>query len=351
MTLQPITLVRKEIRLLATVLAAAALLAAGAAAASDGDRRPGGNPQSPVPVFVLDKGRFRTFDAPGTRGNEGVDVNVRGQVVGAYIGGDDRSHAFVRDKRGHVTLFDYPGATTTFVAKINNRGQTVGSAFVPTPSEPLGERAAYLRSPDGTFTTISVPGAVTGTTSAIGLDDRGRVVGDYMKPDGSIHGYLWEKGRFVTTTIDGPEGTGASVFGLNDRGQMVGIYQPRGTAGFQGFLLEKGKYRIIKDPRLPFTVPFDINDHGRVVGVVTDVAAPLDAATDLHGFLLRAGAERKLTRIDVPGAPRTAAFGIDDHGRVAGLYENPNAAPSAQRDSANATMDAPSGLLGAGEGR
>jgi hypothetical protein len=250
----------------------------------------------------------------------------------------------VRDKRGRVTHFDYPGARTTFVAKINDRGQTVGSAFVPTPSEPLGERAAYLRSQDGTFTTISVPDAVTGTTSAIGLDDRGRVVGDYMNPHGSIHGYLWEKGRFVTTTVDGPEGTGASLFGLNDRGQMLGIYQPRGTPGFQGFLLDKGRYRIIKAPRLPFTVPFDINDRGRVLGVVTDVAAPLDAATDLHGFLLRAGADRKLTRIDVPGAPRTAAFGIDDRGRVAGLYENLNAAPTTQRDNANAAMDALSGL-------
>jgi hypothetical protein len=341
------TLVRKEIRLVATVLGAAALLAAGAAAASDGDRRPGGNPQSPVPVFVLDKERFTSLDPPGTRGNEAVDVNVRGQVAGTYIGRDELSHAFVRDKRGRVTLFDYPGAGATFVSKINNRGQIVGNAFVPTSSEPQGDRA-YLRAPNGTFTTISVPGAVT--TQAHGLDDRGRVVGDYITADGSIYGYLWRKGRFVTTSIDGPEGTATSLRGLNDRRQMVGIYQPRGTAGFQGFLLDKGKYRIIKDARFPFTAPLDINDHGRVVGLVTD-AIPLDAATDLHGFLLRAGAESKLTRIDVPGAPRTAAFGIDDRNRVAGLYENPNAAPSAQRDSANAAMEALSGLPTAGEGR
>jgi hypothetical protein len=67
-----------------------------------------------------------------------------------------------------------------------------------------------------------------------------------------------------------------------------------------------------------------------VVGLVTD-AIPLAAATELHGFLLRAGAEGKLTRIDVPDAPGTAAFGIDDRGRIAGPYENPNAVPAARR--------------------
>jgi hypothetical protein len=341
------TLVRKEIRLVAAALGTAALLAAGAGAASDGDRRPGGNPRSPVPVFVLDKGGFTTFDPPGTQGNEVVDINVRGQVAGTFIDRDGTNRGFVRNKHGRVKQFEYPGARATFVNKINDRGQIVGNAFVPTPSEPQGQRA-YLRAPNGTFTTISVPGAVT--TQTIGLDDQGRIVGDYTNADGSIHGYLWKKGRFVTTTIEGPEGTGATLTGLNDRGQMVGVYQPRGTTGLQGFLLDKGKYRIIKDPRFPFTVPFDINDRGRVVGFVTD-AFPLGAGTDLHGFLLRAGAERKLTRIDVPAAPRTAAFGIDDRNRIAGLYENPNAVPTAQRNSADAAMDALAGLLAAGERR
>jgi uncharacterized membrane protein len=308
-----------------TLATATLLLATGVAAASDGARGDG-HPRSPVPVFLLEKGRFTTFDAPGTQANEVVDVNSRGQVAGTYVGQDGTNHGFVRDKRGRVTLFDYPGASATFVNKINRVGQIVGAVLVPTPSEPQGQRA-YLRSPDGSFRTISVPGAVV--TQAIGLDDRGRVVGDYTMADGSFHGYLWQGGRFVTTSIEGPEGRGATLTGLNDRGQIVGVYQPRGTAGLHGFLLDKGVYRVIRDSRFAFTVPFDISDRGRIVGLVTD-AFPLDAATELHGFLLRSWAGSAMTRIDVPGAPRTAVFGIDDRGRIVGLYENPNARTAAQ---------------------
>ena len=62
-------------------------------------------------------------------------------------------------------------------------------------------------------------------------------------------------------------------------------------------------------------------------------------ATEVHGFVTdRAGGP--LTRIDVPGAPATVASGIDDRGRIAGLYLNPNAAPGAASGSPPATSPA-----------
>lgn len=301
-----------RMRLLAIGLGSAVLLAAGAATASGGDRRPVDDPSSPVPVFVLEKGRYTTFDPPGRQANELVDVNSRGVVAGTFIDLDDTTNrGFLRDKRGRVTRFDYPGASSTFVNKINDRGQIVGRAKFGAGTDPADQRA-YLRGRDGRFTTIRVPGAVT--TQAIGIDDRGRIVGDYTDADGFFHGYLWEKGRVVATGIDGPEGSGATLTGINDRGQMVGVYQARGTTGLQGFVLDKGVYRTFKDPRLAFTVPLDIDDRGQVVGFTAD-ALPLPQATEAHGFLLRPGANQ-LTRIDVPGAPATLASGTDARGRI-----------------------------------
>ena len=36
------------------------------------------------------------------------------------------------------------------------------------------------------------------------------------------------------------------------------------------------------------------------------------------------------TPINVPGAPSTFAFGLNDRGQITGTYNNPNAAPSPQ---------------------
>jgi hypothetical protein len=64
-----------------------------------------------------------------------------------------------------------------------------------------------------------------------------------------------------------------------------------------------------------------VNDRGQIVGTVFDATV-----TPSHGFLLPMGAKGPFKQIDVPGAPRTAATGINDRGAIAGNYANPNAA-------------------------
>jgi probable HAF family extracellular repeat protein len=47
-------------------------------------------------------------------------------------------------------------------------------------------------------------------TQAIGINNRGQVVGEYVDGDGAIHGFRWDRG---VTTLDGPDdaaGTGAT---------------------------------------------------------------------------------------------------------------------------------------------
>jgi hypothetical protein len=286
-------------------------------------------PTSMFPVFVLDKGRFTTFDTPGD-GTELVDVNTRDRVAGGYIDAQDRRRGFVRDKRGRVTLFDYPGAERrTFVNKINDLGQIVGNAFVPAPSDDEGRRA-YLRDPDGTFTTISVPGAVT--TQALGLDDRGRVVGDYLDQSGSYHGYLRKRGRF--TTIDFPGSTSTAITGLNDRGEMVGVYVDAHGAPHGVYRSTRGRIITIDAPGVINTVPFDVNARGQIVGFTAGGSLTELVFGTVHGFALMKGPRGPFTAVDVPGAPQTLASGIDNRGRIAGFYQNPKVAPAAQRSRA-----------------
>jgi hypothetical protein len=61
-------------------------------------------PRSRLPVFVLDKGRFTAFDAPGQEAAEFQRINNRGEIVGSYSKGRDAPLAgYLRDKRGRFT--------------------------------------------------------------------------------------------------------------------------------------------------------------------------------------------------------------------------------------------------------
>jgi probable HAF family extracellular repeat protein len=72
----------------------------------------------------------------------------------------------------------------------------------------------------GTFTPIEVPG-VTFTT-AIGINARGQVVGNFTDAMGARRGFLLDRGVF--TLIDVPGATASTVFGITDRGQIVGFF-------------------------------------------------------------------------------------------------------------------------------
>ncbi|MGP3914937.1 hypothetical protein [Nonomuraea sp. 10N515B] len=285
--------------------------------------RPGAGPRSPMPGFLLDRGRYTTFDPPET----GVrlfpaGINNRGQITGEYLGPGNES-GFLRDRRGKVTKVDLSGATATEVVKINDRGVITGaySRTVPFLSDPNGMAHGFLLD-RGKVTRIDVPGAVQ--TEAAGINDRRQVVGVFTDAGDTSHGFLWNKGRF--TTIDVPGAAYTEPIDVNDRGQIVGIYgEGPGTGPIHGFLWDKGRYTTIDVPGVPITIPFGINDHGQIVGSTLTDAATLAGA---RGFLLRNGVDGPVTPISFPGAPRTLATGINDRGQIVGAYENPNTAPS-----------------------
>jgi hypothetical protein len=117
----------------AVVVAALRVAMAGASARAQTMDASGTSPSSQSSctrvncVFVLDKGRFTAFDAPGPGPQYIVDINNPGEIAGAIreVVADEGFHGFLRDKRGRLTKIDVPGATE--VVKINDRGQIVGS--------------------------------------------------------------------------------------------------------------------------------------------------------------------------------------------------------------------------------
>ncbi len=101
-----------------------------------------------------------------------------------------------------------------------------------------------------------------------------------------------------------------SARGINVRSQVVGYYTgPSG--GFQGFLLNHGKYWTVNYPGAPNTLLSGINKHEAIVGYYDD-------GIFIHGFTLVHG---KFAAFDYPGASNTYASGIDDTGRIVGFYQ------------------------------
>jgi uncharacterized membrane protein len=133
--------------------------------------------------FLLDRGEATLIEVPGAVVTSPNGINDRGQVVGQYsdpAGYRDSidpeiQHGFVLS-RGVYTTFDAPGGPLTFPLGINNRGQIVGYGA----SDPAGTtlRGFLLRrGVKGPFTPIDFPGAPR--TLAADINDRGQIVGAY----------------------------------------------------------------------------------------------------------------------------------------------------------------------------
>lgn len=140
-------------------------------------------------------------------------INDRGQIVGfAFLAGGEQ--AFLREMNGEfVTLPPAPDNTSLQPNAINNHGDIVGSYG---PSQMHG---FVLRK--GDIVTVDFPGATF--TVCTGINNSGRITGQYLESDGSAHGFLWEDGNFIATFQvtgnNGPQNTFPRA--INDQGQVA----------------------------------------------------------------------------------------------------------------------------------
>ena len=126
----------------------------------------------------------------------------------------------------------------------------------------LGVTSKGLAGNDG-FTTIDFPGATF--SSAIGINSRGDIVGQYNTP-GRVHGYLWREGKFAP--IDVPGATFSLARGITPRGDIVGQYvDPKTGQSFlhHGYLLSAGSFTSFDFPGARETFGFGINPRGDIV--------------------------------------------------------------------------------------
>src|SRR5215472_171457 len=200
------------------------------------------------------------------------------------------------------TAINFPGGTRTRAVGLNDRGDIVGDYF-----DASGVQHAYLLS-QGTFTTIDPPGSIQ--TRGIAINNRGVIGGTFLDSNKVRHSYLLDQGNF--TIFDFPGATATFLQGMSNQ-QVVGAYSD--ARGLHGFLLSDGNFTTIDFPgAVGQTVAGDINERGQTVGNYED------ASGKLHGFLL---SNENFTTFDFPGAfSTTVPFGIAANGDIAGAYND-----------------------------
>jgi uncharacterized membrane protein len=265
---------------------------------------------------------FTSIDFPGalqTSSSAALwGINPEGDIVGAYNGSDGNVHGLLRTGDGAFTSLDVPGATFTYANGINACGDVVGG-YTSDPSFQVLH--SYLRR-SGEFITIDFPGAAF--SAAFGINGHGDVVGVYKSADNHRHGYLLSHGEF--TAVDFPGATFTSAEGISHRGEIVGFYSIDGNS-FHGFVRRAlwrkspeedrrsngSEFLSIGYPGATFTRASGVNVRGDIVGDYTG------ADGREHGYLLSRG---KFLPVDFPDAIFTRAYGINAHGEIVGDYQS-----------------------------
>lgn len=111
--------------------------------------------------------------------------------------------------------------------------------------------------------------------------------------------------------VDIPGATFSAVTAMNSRGTMVGFYQD--ASGQHAFLLNGSRLTTLDAPGDVASAAYDIDDAGRVVG------AFVGASGLPHGFLYARGVR---STIDFPGSSDSVTQGINSSGDIVGTYDS-----------------------------
>lgn len=236
-----------------------------------------------------------------------IDINSSGVAIGeydnTYTGGPD--FAFVRSPDGTITKFTPPGATDTHATGINDDGFVTGYFWDGTAGR------AFLRSLDGSFTILDAPGAFK--TWSVAINDSGQITGGYLDSGPIGHGFVRSPDG-VFTSFDVPASYSTKPCCINASGMVTGAYEgPHGGSG--GFArAPDGQITTFAPPGEKSIQVNGVNNAGVIVGTYSLD----DVGKSEHGFVR--SVDGKIATIDVPGAVLTEALGIDDNGDIVGDY-------------------------------
>jgi probable HAF family extracellular repeat protein len=276
---------------------------------------------------------FTNFSLGGPAGAGGTTsngINNNGAVV-----------AFGANAAGTV-LTNFVGPTPpTLLTKVNMSSPSAMANGINMNNEVVGAsngNAFMLTNNFQTFTTLAPVNGTTTSEAAFGVNDKGLIVGQYSdSATGTTPGFIFDNGKYTTLNPVAPVNgvLAVNAQGINTKGLVVGFYSTDNTTPpvdgnepQHGFIYnaKTGTYTLPADPNQPnfFTVQLlGINDHGRVAGYWQD------SLGNQHGLLYNLNT-KTYTFLDDPnavpvnGIVTTQITGINNAGELTGFFINKN---------------------------
>ncbi len=254
--------------------------------------------------FTLIDGVFKTYDFPGSKNTFFYALGNNGIAAGHYEGGDGLYHGVILED-GELRQYDFPDAVETFIYGFSDATGALTGNFID---------ASGIRRGFSGDEIIAFPGA--SETYADFINANGDIVGSYVDAEGIYHAYVrTPDGGF--TTLNLPYASDLEYFfmhGINDaqvfiaRVKLVGDVTRTRVGAFL--------YRVenLEFPGSVSTEGWNINQDGSVVGHYDSadgrrhgfIARPADEVESDHfGNTYNVTLSKGLNMISVPLAPPT----------------------------------------------
>lgn len=238
-----------------------------------------------------------------------TDVNDFDQVVGNAKLPGGTQHAVLWDPHGRIRDLGTLGGASSYAAKINNRGQVLG-----TSANSDNELRVFIWEARTGMIEQPLPGVTD--VHLNGFNDSGEFVGGWLKAGSiSMTPFKWTK-EDGGTELERLGATRGEATGLNARGEIVGFiytdrnvavrWTPSGVVDLAHLPDREAQYPISRIESFPRA----INDRGAIAGSDT---------TDSDLTAIRWLAPDEVERVPL-GAIQSDAFDINNRGDIVGGY-------------------------------
>ena len=196
-------------------------------------------------------------------------VNDAGVIAGDYVDAKSVQHAMILagkklttvDHKDCVTSGGFSAGAIAFYG-INKAGAAAGWCASTKTGLDLGFVYA-----GGKFTAINFP--KSNGTQAIGINDKGDVVGLYLDSSSVQHGFVKKGSKYTSIDVTGDSSTEA--WGINNNGQIT-VFAINSGGGYDSFLYNGKTFVKVSDPNAGATgtIARIVNNKGDVAGAYFD---------------------------------------------------------------------------------
>lgn len=239
-------------------------------------------------------------------------INDFGTKAGDYVDSAGVQHAMILGKT--LTTVDHQDCTTSggfssgAIAFYGINKPSAAAGWCTSTKTGLYQGFVYAA---GKFTAVNFP--KSNGTQAIGINDKGDVVGIYLDSASTQHSFVKVGSKYTSFDISG--GTTTTAWGINNSGQIA-VFAIASTGGYESYLYNGKSFKKVSDPKAGTsgTIIRIVNDKGDVAGTY------FNSSGDEIGFLLHGG---KYYDVADPKADNdTRADGLNDKLEIVGRYGN-----------------------------